>query len=412
MNVLYVNTYYYCGGAEKVMRQLYEGMQSEEVNVYALVGRWQADLSADVTVVYHTFADRLATLIQGKIFGSSLHFASKTRKEIIRIIQEKQIDIVHFHNIHGMYMRVEDLDEIRKYCPNIVITLHDMWTLTGSCAYAFDCKKWKEEKCRKCAGNPSMRKYLLARRQWKTKEKELTEKQFHFITPSDWLLECCRQGLLHGEDIARIYNGINLTTYRPKDKNALRAKYGLPLDKKLLLFAASGTRNVYKGFPILQEALGCLNDKDEYALIVVGNRESASKLQVDHEAYLMGFVNDEDKMADLYAVADLFVLPSVADNLPFTAMEAMASGTPVIAFRIGGIPEIVGDAGWIVGEPNAGALAEGIESIFKAENQEAYVEKLHGCRQRMEEFFDEKLMIQNYLEVYRQMMRATSQNTE
>lgn len=155
MNILYVGAYFQGGGAEKVMRQLYYGVKSGEVHTYALVGRWQPDIPEDVTVVYSSFLERLVTLVQGKCFQNTLVIAPKFQREIIRCIRQNQIDIVHFHNIHGMYMNISSLKTIKQHCRNVVITMHDMWLLTGgvpACFFLSQVGKWMQKvpwKCRR-----------------------------------------------------------------------------------------------------------------------------------------------------------------------------------------------------------------------------------------------------------------------
>ena len=108
---------------------------------------------------------------------------------------------------------------------------------------------------------------------------------------------------------------------------------------------------------------------------------------------------------EIYSAADLFILPSVADTLPFTAMEAMASGTPVLAFETGGIPEIVSnDVGWIVETGNEKALAKQIENIFCKDNYEEYIIKQRKCHERIEKLFDEKIMLKQYCSLYEDLI--------
>lgn len=187
------------------------------------------------------------------------------------------------------------------------------------------------------------------------------------------------------------------------DKERLREKYGFPKNKKLLLFVANGTNNVYKGFSYLLEALQLLAKKEEYALMVVGNKNH-STIETEIEMHDMGQIKDQKMLAELYASADLFLIPSVAETLSFVAMEAMACGTPCVAFRTGGIPEVIGDAGWIVEEKSAKALAATIEKAIRPENRDEYNCKAGECRDRVEQNFDEQKMLQQYLNFYHEMM--------
>lgn len=400
MNILFVNTYYHGGGAEKVMRQLYQRLKSEKIHTFCLVGRYQQNIPDDVEVVYKGFVERALTTTIGKILGNTLISTRKAKKEIIQQIKENKIDIVHFHNIHSNYLGIRDIREIKKYCSNIVITLHDMWIITGGCSHAFECEKWKTEFCRHCKGNSAIKRFWLAGSLLKQKKKAFSDCNIAFVTPSFWLQKCCEQSYLKREKIDVIYNGISLSQYVVLEKKSMKIKYKLPMDKHVLLFVANGIDNIYKGFDYLVEALLSLPQKDKYILAVIGNKDNVA-FQLPFDIRMMGYISSAEKLNEIYSAADLFILPSMADTLPFTAMEAMASGTPVLAFHTGGIPEIVSeDTGWIIEEKSAKALARQIENIFCEKNRENYEKKCSNCRERIEHLFDENRMMKKYEELY------------
>ena len=405
MKILYVNTYFNGGGAEKVMRQLYYGIRSDEFETYCIVGRLQKNIPEDVEIVYKDFLGRCVTTFLGGCLNNTLIMTKRARKAIIECIKKNKIDIVHFHNLHSNYIGISDLEEIRKYCKNIVITLHDMWLLTGGCAHSFECSKWmKESNCNGCKGNVSMSKgKVYASRLHQSKAKHFLNEGFCFVTPSKWLYRCCLQSYLYKEDIQIIYNGISLKNFSDHNKSIIREKYNLPIDKKIILFVSNEISNVYKGFSYLTEALMQLTHKDKYVLLVVGNKTD-KEIKLPYEIFDMGYVCDEVVMSELYSAADLFVLPSVADTLPFTPMEAMASGTPVLAFETGGIPEVVSEeVGWLVPKGDSQALADKIEDIFADDS--GLREKTQECRSYVESNFAEDIMFDNYKALYRELMK-------
>lgn len=404
MNILYVNTYYHGGGAEKVMRQLYQGLKREDIHTFCLVGRYQGNIPDDVKVVYKGFTERALTTTIGTILGNTLISTRKARKEIIKQIKENKIDIVHFHNIHSNYFGIKDIREIMKHCPNIVITLHDMWMITGGCAHAFECEKWKEQFCWGCEGNVALKRFWMAKYLLEKKKEFFSDQGITFVTPSFWLQKQCEQSYLKQEKVDVIYNGISLNQFVVHEKSNMKKKYGLPTDKHILLFVANGINNIYKGFDYLVKALLALHQKEKYVLVVVGNKDDAD-LQLPFDIRMMGYISSTEKLNEIYSAADLFILPSMADTSPFTAMEAMASGTPVLAFHTGGIPEVVSEStGWIVEKKSAEALAEQIDKIFDDINKNDYEKKCNNCRGRIEHFFDEKRMLKNYEKLYSDIM--------
>lgn len=406
MRVLYISTYFQGGGAEKVARQLYYGIQGKDIETFFLAGRWQKNLPSEIKVIYNDFLSRSVTTIVGGVLSNTLLFTRRARKEIINVVKDNKIDIIHFHNLHSNYLGITDLVEIRKYCPNIIITLHDMWMLTGCCAHALDCKEWEESGCRNCKGNATLKNgRFYSDNLLEIKKDSFSRANFKFVTPSSWLKQCCLKSYLKNEDIFLINNGINLDEYRVLDKKKLRIKYNISVNKRVLLFVANGLSNPYKGFMYLQKALELLNNKGKYALVVLGNKGEHIDLNPAYEVHDMGYITEPVKKNELFSVADLFVMPSIAEVLPLTPLETMASGTPVVAFDSCGIPECVSeDVGWLVSRGDSGELAQRIDSIF--EHKEELVQKTDVCRTFVEKYFSEEMMIKKYRELYINLLKS------
>ena len=404
MRILYVNTYFNGGGAEKVMRQLYFGLKKQDVETYCMAGRLQNNVPDDVEIIYKDFFGRSITTIIGRNLNNTLLKTEHAKRKIIKFIKENKIDIVHFHNLHSNYIGISDLEEIQKYCGGIVITLHDMWMLTGGCAHAFQCTRWKQNRlCYGCEGNESMnRGTYCAPKLLKKKIEYFKNKEYYFVTPSQWLYRHCLDSYLKDENISVIANGISLDHFICHDKSSVRKKYNLPEEKNLLLFVANGIHNIYKGFPYLLDALQRIPNKEKYALVAVGNLKK-ERIDLSYDLYDMGYIEDESVLSEIYGAADLFILPSVADTSPFVAMEAMASGTPVLAFKTGGIPEIVTEKlGWLVEKGNSKALADKIEEIFL--DREKLTKKASLCREYIEANYSEHCMLNRYLDLYTKIL--------
>lgn len=401
MKILYVNTLFWGGGAEKVARQLYYGMKDKGIETFFVAGRYQKDdVPKEVKVIYHTFFERIVSAVAGIVNHNFLFRTFSARRKIIKIIKEKQIDVVHFHNLHGNYIGPSDLIAIKRYCPNIVITMHDMWLLTGCCPQGMSCTKWKlGSNCKRCKGNEFLKQGTVrAKIYLKSKMRYFCNQGFQFISPSVWLIDRCRESYLKNERIQCIPHGIDLNTYVLLEKKEIRKKYYFPADKHILLFSAHNINSPYKGLQYLYEALEQITNKDDYCLVIIGKIENDGR-KLPFETYYMGYINDEKKMNELYAAADLFIVPSMADTSSFAALESLASGTPVLAFKTGGIPEIVAeDVGWLVEAGDSVGLAEKIVDIFK--NQETLQKNTQNCRKYIEERYSEERMIREYRRVY------------
>jgi glycosyltransferase involved in cell wall biosynthesis len=180
---------------------------------------------------------------------------------------------------------------------------------------------------------------------------------------------------------------------------------GLPLDKKLILFASQRVTNANKGMAYLVDACHQLDNliKDQCEVIILGGHAEEVVEQLPMKAHPLGYVNDEQRVVDVYNAADVFVLPSLSENLPNTIMEAMACGVPCVAFRVGGIPEEINHKknGYVAAYRDAADLARGIAWVL----QEADYESLSSqAVHKVAQCYSQQSVALKYLDVYQQAM--------
>ena len=256
MNILIINTYFEGGGAEKIARQIYYGLGDDTtIKTFFLGGR--AENRHEQNAIYvkgkmHYVLNRFWCVLENNQRRRDRYATSR----ILQIIKQKNIDIVHFHNMHGNYIGIKDVMEISKHC-QIIWTLHDMWAFTGHCAYAIQCDKWRTAECRACKDYnlyPKIR-VDIAHKRYMLKQQIYANRKILFVAPSKWLYECCKAGILKDENIKVIYNGVNTKIYKGQNKGELREKYSIDKQKIVLMFVASQLNNSYKGLEVLLAAL-------------------------------------------------------------------------------------------------------------------------------------------------------------
>ena len=403
IKVLYINALYWGGGAEKIARQLYMGVGEYDISCFFMSGRYQKNVPKDVKVIYNNLFERVISVLAARQNHNFLYKTYIARKKILQFIKKERVDIVHFHNMHGNYFGPKDIEVISKVCPNIVITMHDMWMITGCCPHGMQCEEWKYSKnCQNCHGNEWLKKgvkkahsYLIC------KSKSYSNKNIQFVSPSQWLVACCSKSYLKYETIHLIPNGVNTSIYHPLNKSELRKKYGVAQNKHVIMFAANNINHPYKGFKYLCEALDRIKDKENYCLLSVGN-DSKKIEQMEYQFFSPGYVRDENVMNEMYALADVYISVSVADTFPLVILESMAAGTPVIAFNTGGIPEIVNDeVGWIVEQRDVNSLVSMIEKVFTDDVE--YANKQKKCRGYIMNYLSEEIMLEKYADLYHEI---------
>ena len=267
-------------------------------------------------------------------------------------------DIVHLHWVNGEMMSVADISRITK---PVVWTLHDMWAFCGA-EHCADDFRWRDGYLK--TNRPSHESgFDLNRWTWQRK-LNAWKKPIHIVTPSRWLADCARQSvLMRNWPISVIPNALDVELWQPVEKKLARQLMNLPSDVPLLAFGAFGAvRAPHKGFDLLLSALEHLRDQmPDLHLVVFG--ESTPKHQPDlgFPIHYVGHLHDDLSLRVLYSAADALMIPSRIDNLPNAGVEAMACGTPVIAFNTCGLSYIVThqQTGWLAKPFDTEDLAQG-----------------------------------------------------
>ena len=307
-------------------------------------------------------------------------------------------DIINLHWVNGEMLSIADIGQLQQ---PVVWTLHDMWAFCGAEHYTDD-HRWREGYWRH--NRPSYEDgFDLNRWTWDRKRKHW-RKPFQIVTPSQWLADCVSKSALMGDwPVTVIPNPIDTNLWQPVDKGLARQLLNLPQDVPLLLFGAGGgTADPRKGFDLITAALDRL--RGEIAgleLAVFGQGEPKQAPDVGFPVHYMGRLQDPLSLRVLYSAADAMVIPSRQDNLPNTGLEAHACGTPVIAFKVGGLPDIVDHlkTGYLAAPFDIEDLARGVQWVL-AESDRA---KALGeaARQRALKLWAPEVVGNLYCQLYR-----------
>ena len=279
----------------------------------------------------------------GTLLGKNGLLSKKGTAQLINELKAFNPDIIHLHNIHRYCLNLPMLfDYIKTSGAKVVWTLHDCWSFTGNCAHfvSSGCEKWKEG----CYSCPQPRSYPKMYVDTSKKMYELKKKLFcgvkdmTLVTPSRWLCELTEQSFLREYPARVINNGIDLSVFKPTDGN-FREKHGL-LNKKIILGVAFRW-SYEKGLDVMTELSKRL--PDDYKIVLVGTNESVDA-SLPENILSIHKTENQRELAEIYTAADLFVNATREDTYPTVNMEALACGTPVLTFDIGGSAEIIDDS--------------------------------------------------------------------
>ncbi|MBN2301157.1 MAG: glycosyltransferase [Lentisphaerae bacterium] len=313
-------------------------------------------------------------------------------------------DVISLHFVAGL-LDFRSFFKTNTRRTHIVWTLHDMNAFTGGCHYDNHCGRYKDE-CGKCPQLGSSRADDQSRRILREKKscfEALKDRRIIAVTPSLWLAKRVREStVMRDIQVEVIPNGIDTEIFKPYDQALARRVFGIPIDRKVILFVAQSLSNRRKGFQYLVEAVRRLYDDKNMYLISIGACAPEKVLPVPH--YSLGMITLPGIMALAYSAADVFVMPSIQDNLPTTILESIACGTPVIGFDVGGIPEMVRDdlSGIVVRRHDSGALADSIYRLLNDDQNRKHMRAT--CRSLAEHEYTVKLQARRYKELYERLI--------
>ncbi len=405
MNILHINQSDILGGAAIAGYRLHQGLLAQGIESRLLVGDMRTS-SQRVAVVprkprmeahFYRFTSRLGF--------NHLNYISSF--DIPQHDYYKRSDIVNFHNLHTYYFNYLSIPRLTKSKPAI-FTLHDMWSFTGHCAYSYDCDRWKTG-CGKC---PYLDTYPAVPRdsthlEWKLKNWVYSCSNLAIVTPSNWLTEQAKQSMLNRFPIHHIPYSINTEAYQPIDTQQCRNILGIPTKKKVLMFGAESLKDSRKGGNLLLKALSNLPNslKAETVLLTIGNGgESISEI-VEIPTLNLGYVSSDRLKSIAYSAADLFIFPTRADNLPLVLQESMACGTPMVSFKVGGVPDLVRPdiTGYLATPEDSKDFCNGIIKLLEDDNLRDHLSQ--KCRAISLAEYRLELQAQRYIELYRKMLQ-------
>ena len=398
MKVLLVSTSDMVGGGAIATFRLMEALNNNGVKAKMLV---RDKLSSSVTVaqtgtIIPKVLERLQIMsrLKGKLWQAD---TADFGINITRTEEYEEADIIHLHWINQGMVSLSCLKKMIKDGKKIVWTLHDEWPYLGICHYRGDCQ---ETECRQCPLLPGN----IAHKHYLQKQDIYKKGNITFVGCSQWITDRAKQAMPDAE-VVHINNCVPHNIFRHIDQTEARKKLDLPLDNKIILFCSQNLNDERKGFAFLQQALEKFTIHNSQFII-----QGPQSMAMDSHSPKGGeggglmticigkggrYISSPEEMAMMYAAADVFVTPSLQDNLPNTIAEAMSCGTPCVGFNVGGIPEMIDHLqnGYVAQYKDVNDLAEGIQYVLTHDMREAALHKAASA-------YGETHVAQKYINVY------------
>jgi len=374
MKVVHISNFDLSGGAAQSSNRIHNALLTQGVDSKYLVqlksssSNLVAGYNESIIQKYYSLGRSYYETFHRKIFTYE-HLGKFSFGSIgIDITRHKFVldaDIINLHWINNGFISLTSLEKILALNKPVVWTLHDMWAFTGGCHYSGECNKYKTE-CNICPHLKISNPNDSSNRIFNSKRSFYDNKNLSFITSSNWLRdEAKSSALLKIKEILTVNTPIDIIKYNPADKKQSKSDLKLDPNKLHILFGTWSIKDKRKGFYLLKEAINIIsksnNTQKEIELLVFG-RADTTELNLPFKVHSFGRISDEEMISQIYSAADFSVVSSLEDNLPNTVLESLSCGTPVVAFNIGGIPEMIDhkENGYLVEKLTGESLSIGL----------------------------------------------------
>ena len=399
LNVLHISESDAAGGAGRAAYKLHRGLNGLGHVSRMLVGR-KVTPDTDIRPLKRNLLWRALDRASGELFDllSLQYVFYPSSFGVLTDAWFRSASVVQLHNLHGSYFGFTALPAISRLRP-VVWQLHDQWGLTGHVAYSLDCERWRHG----CGMCPYLGEYPRLRHDrtallYRLKDRVYESSRLNLVVPSRWMADIVAASpLLNRFPVHYIPTGIDIDVFKPGDQGEARERLGLPLDRRIIFFAAANINERRKGLHLLAEALRRLDDPP--LLVVAGNGTVARGIETRY----LGAVLDEEILADAYRAADVFAVPTLADVLTQTAPESIACGTPCVSFDRGGVIDVVRhlETGYQAKFGDVDDLARGLTTLLG--DSELLAKLSRRCREVAETEFAVQQQVERYSALYEEL---------
>ncbi len=411
MRVLIINTSERIGGAAIAANRLMEALKKNGVKAKMLVRDKQTDHLTVVSVgsswllplkfVWERFIIFIANMLSKKnLFQVDI---ANTGTDVTNLAEFERADVIHLHWVNQGFLSLDNINKIMHSGKPVVITMHDQWYFTGICHYSDCCDKYKQM-CENCMLMKGKLLGDIAKKTFIRKQKIYSDAKLTFVGCSKWMADLAKESkLTQGHKVINIPNAINAELFHPMDKSAAKEEFGFPKDKRLILFSCQKITDERKGFKYFVEALNIIKEANpelasSIEIAVVGGKSDEVTKMVPFNIITVPYISEPEKMVALYNTMDIYVTPSLQDNLPNTIMESLACGIPCVGFNIGGIPEMIDHKqnGYVAEYKDAKDFANGIVWTL---TQDYELLSSNACNKVIQEYCEEAVA-KKYIEAY------------
>jgi len=321
---------------------------------------------------------------------------SEIKPDVIIVLYAKKF--INVKNVYQLYKRTH---------AKIFWLMYDMAPFTGGCHYAWECKGYQNN-CGNCPGLFSSDPFDISYRNLLYKKIYIDNTNIQIIAGSERQYRQAKaSSLFLNKPIHKIYTSIDLNVFKPCNRQELRSRMGIPINKKAIFFGSIELKERRKGMTYLVESLIILKDKikntnleNEIILLIAGSKIKEITEYLPFDYHFFGMLDNNTGIASAYQAADIFVCPSIEDSGPTMINQSLMCGTPVVCFEMGvGIDFVInGETGFCVKLKDSIALAQAMYDILIMGDSD-YLRIKENCRNLALRLFQPDVTISNWIKV-------------
>lgn len=411
MKIVQINAVYGVGSTGHIVQDIHFNLKKKGYDsyVYWATGCSLPDSNQNIRRIGNTHDHKLHALFR-RIDNKQGWHSKFATKQLCAELRKLNPDVVHLHNLHSNFINLPMLlDFLGEKDIATVITLHDCWFFTGYCSSYYyyyqngdHCEQWRNT-CRDC---PAVSKYrrMSVQQMFDCRKKLFSKIQRLGIAGvSNWTIEAAKESsiLKNATEYRVIYNWIDTSKCIPnKKKEDILIQYDIPLDRKILLGVAQEWSE-QKG---LKEFLGiCDAFPDNVFVVLVGKNNGVPNRK---NLRCVGYIENQQELINLYSATDIFVNPSKAETFGLVTIEALACGTPVLAYDNTGSHEIVDSfCGMLAADGQANDFINCLGQMIQI-NKEDFSSY---CVHRVKTMFEKEKQISKYIELYQDLVNMKNE---
>jgi glycosyltransferase involved in cell wall biosynthesis len=401
MKILFLSSYANPSSGASVLIRLANRLKQDghEVRILTTHYGYDSDITRSVRLPKILFTlNRVLNVLTPNYF-SLVYF------QLLNEIRNYDPDVINIHWTHGFTIPIHVIPILNRKYP-VFWTMHDIWPITANSFRDIRDEKKLLGKNKTPLKKIRERFSISSRLLFLYKIRQLRNVDIHTISPSKWLHERVETSpVFRAATNHHIPNGVDTNVFRPLDRNNLREKYGIPETRKIILFLSAKPADELKGFKYLINALKYIKSNNpqlagNITTLLVGENSNRTKNYLSTDVKMLERTNNISRLVEYYNLADVFVSASIADNFPSTSLESLACGTPIVAFDVGGIPEIVinGKTGLLSTSRDSNDLGKNIEKLLTDEEQHRILSA--NCRDYAVNEFSMDKYVNDYLRLF------------